>query len=487
MLKEMSNNRCSVFRTTGLKMKIVGIALSITALIIAFAIYESKTTGIYKYVFILPLLFTTINFLFLNIYNRLTIVTIIVITMEFIRYVLTPLVLMIENYPKGLYTYSFNNEKMVNAILTMAIEIIAIYFALYKTRRYSDIVIDDKALVRRIVDKENYSKLGISSYAIILFTIAIFLMFPAVRNIYSFIFSGELDSLTYVTSSMMDSLPGGVGWLGSTFGEITRYILLENILLALFKENLKKQKKKYFFISIAIIMLNMIFVTSSMVISLLASIVLFFQVYILYPQDRKKFIKFSIILGEVAILAVIFSYLKNVLSYQSLSQMIQDYTNGYYNIYQAQCAYEKYNLGIIDKIMMLFLGDGIANISPINIFFHVVNSSDIFNNYLYGRKFNGGAVLPFVSQWTYYFTPVIGSFFSALPVIYAKKVEKKWRNGDGNILVLGMLSLVLALTPFMYNTPTFIHIITMSIIPLWVAAKANKIFAFKIRSKTFLT
>lgn len=45
MLKEMSNNRCSVFRTTGLKMKIVGIALSITALIIAFAIYESKTTG----------------------------------------------------------------------------------------------------------------------------------------------------------------------------------------------------------------------------------------------------------------------------------------------------------------------------------------------------------------------------------------------------------------------------------------------------------
>ena len=68
-----------------------------------------------------------------------------------------------------------------------------------------------------------------------------------------------------------------------------------------------------------------------------------------------------------------------------------------------------------------------------------------------------------------------------------KKIEKKWRNGDGNILVLGMLSLVLALTPFMYNTPTFIHIITMSIIPLWVAAKANKIFVFKMRSKTFLT
>ena len=111
----------------------------------------------------------------------------------------------------------------------------------------------------------------------------------------------------------------------------------------------------------------------------------------------------------------------------------------------------------------------------------MVNSSDIFNHYLYGKRFNGGAVLPYVSQWVYYFSPVLGPILSAIPIVWAKKVEKKWRNGEGNILVMGMLALVLALTPFMYNFPTLIHILSMSIFPLWLAAKANSIFILKIK------
>ena len=88
------SNRYSVFRTKGLRVKTIGVGLSIMALIVAYMVIESKTTGIYKYIFVLPILFAIINLFFLDIYNKLTITTIIVIVMEFIRYVLTPVVLM---------------------------------------------------------------------------------------------------------------------------------------------------------------------------------------------------------------------------------------------------------------------------------------------------------------------------------------------------------------------------------------------------------
>ncbi|MCH1618623.1 hypothetical protein M0P28_04730 [Streptococcus pasteurianus] len=474
------SNRYSVFRTKGLRVKTIGVGLSIIALIIACMIIDSKTIEIYRYIYILPLLFAIINFLFLDIYNKLTIVTTIVIIMEFIRYVLTPAILLKEKYPRGLYTYVFNSSTMINTLLIMTIELVVIYFVLYKYRGYSDVSVNDDLLVNKMMSTKNYSILRVSSYAIILFTVILYGAFPAIRNSYSFIFSGELDSLTDNTLVAMKSIPSGVGWLGSICGEITRYILLEYILLRFFKNDCKKHKNRYVIISIVIIIANILIVSSSMVISLLASIVLLFQIYIFYPRYRKKFMILGIAVGGTGVIIIIYSYLQNVLMYHSLSQMIQDYTNGYYNIYQAQCAYDKCGLSIIEKIEMLFLGDGIANISPINIFFNVINSSDIFNNYLYGMKFNGGAVLPFCSQWTYYFTSIIGPFFSAVPIIYAKKIEKKWKNGDGNIVVLGMSSLVLALTPFMYNTPTLIHIVTMSIIPLWIASEMNARLVFRI-------
>ena len=474
------SNRYSVFRTKGLRVKTIGVGLSIMALIVAYMVIESKTTGIYKYIFVLPILFAIINFLFLDIYNKITIVTTIVIIMEFIRYVLTPVVLMKEKYPKGLYNYVFNSSKMYNTLVIMTIELVVIYFVLYKYRGYSNTSNDDDLLIKKMVSTKNYSKLRLSSYAIILFTLILYCSFPAIRNSYSFIFSGELDSLTYNTSIAMESLPSGVGWLGGVCGEISRYILLEYILLRFFKSDCKKHKNKYVFLSIIIVMVNILIVSSSMIISLLGSIVLLIQIYIFYPRYRKKFVLLGIIAGGIGGIILIYSYLQNVLTYHSLSQMLQDYTNGYYNIYQAQCAYDKCGLSIIEKIEMLFWGDGIANISPINIFFNVINSSDIFNNYLYGMKFNGGAVLPFCSQWTYYFTSIIGPFFSAVPIIYAKKIEKKWKNGDGNIVVLGMSSLVLALTPFMYNAPTLIHIVTMSIIPLWIASEMNARLVFRI-------
>lgn len=468
----------TTIKTSGLRLKSIGASLSLAAVCIAIFVFDSKPTGMYLYMPVLPLVFAVVNILFLQIYNNITIVTIIVVLMEFIRYVVTPLIVMIEGYPKGLYTYSFSSDIMANTIIIMVMEILAIYYALYTCRNFSDIRIDDKLFIDKILQKKNYASIKITSVLIIAFTVILFLIFPGVKSIYSFIFSNDMDTLVYRTSSALDSLPRGVGWLANAFGEATRYIVIQYIIIKMFRKSCVRPKNRYFYLSAIIIVLNMMVGTSSMVISLTASIVLLFQLYILYPKERKLFLVVGITIGSIASIALVFTYLQNVLTYQSLSQMIQDYTNGYYNIYQAQFAYEVRGLNLFEKLEMLFFGDGIANISPINIFFDTENSSDIFNYYLYGTEFNGGAVLPYVSQWVYYFSPVIGPFFSTIPIYLSKRMEMKWRNGEGNILVMGMLTLVFALTPFMYNFPTFIHILTMNIIPLWIASKANEKFVF---------
>lgn len=472
----MKNSRYFGFKTQGLKIQFIGVLLSIFALYIAFVVYKSNTKGIYQYIYFLPILFAFTNLIFIDIYKRITIVSSIIILMEFIRYVLTPLILMEDNYPIGLYTFRYDKSSMLTSIFIMIFEILVIFYSLYRCRRYSDIVKTDDELVNSIVCYKNFSTFRISSYVILIITLIIFLSFPSLKNIYSFLLSDNIATLTDSTAAAVISLPSGVGWFGSVLGDTSRYILLEYIMFYFFKKDCSMQKNKNIIIPVILIIINMMFVSSSMIISLLSSIVLLLQMYILFPRFRKLFITFSVSLGVIIIFIIIMSYLKNALTYHSLSQMIQDYTNGFYNIYQSQCAYRFYSLGFTDKYTMLFLGDGIANISPFDVLFNTIDSSDIFNYYLYGMKFNGGAVLPFVSQWSYYFTPLIGPLFSAIPIIYAKKMEYRWRNGEGNLLISGMLALIFALTPFMYNTSTLIHIVTMIILPLWLASKCNEVF-----------
>ena len=458
------------FKINGLNSKSLGVILSLISFFIFAAVLKKTTSGIYKYIFLLPFMFALINIIFINIYNKLTLITFIVVFVEFVRYVITPLILMIEGYPKGLYTYVYDENIIYNTTLIMMIEIIIIYSVLYIFRNYSNTKINEKAFFMKIMRNENCASFSFFSFVIVSFTIFLFLIFPDCKNIYHFIF---LDDLSNNIINNLDSLPKGIGWLANLLGDMSKCIISEYMIIRFYKKYNKKQNLKYIVFSVLFILINALFVTSSLVVSMLPSVVFLFQVYIFYPKYRKLFLIFGFTMGIGVFIIIIFNHIGTALTYHSFSQMIQDYTNGYYCIYQAQCAYLHVDLGFLDKIQMLFIGDGIANISPFNIFFNTVNSSNIYNYYLYGMKFNGGAVLPFVSQWVYYFTPIIGPLFSSIPIILAKTLEKKWYNCNGNFLFSGIASLVFALAPFMYNMPTIIHIFTIFVIPLWITLKIN--------------
>jgi hypothetical protein len=122
---------------------------------------------------------------------------------------------------------------------------------------------------------------------------------------------------------------------------------------------------------------------------------------------------------------------------------------------------------------MFFIGDGIGNINLVSILIDGTNSSNIYNYYIYGEAFNGGAVLPLVSQMSFYFSPIIGPIFSFACILLAKKLESASLNSNGNVMIGQFCAFVFAATPFMYNYSTLIHILTIVALPLWICSYIN--------------
>ena len=66
-------------KTNGIRIKSCGIILSMISLIVGFIISDTNPKGMYMYIPLLPFIFAFVNIVFLKIYDKITIVTIIVI------------------------------------------------------------------------------------------------------------------------------------------------------------------------------------------------------------------------------------------------------------------------------------------------------------------------------------------------------------------------------------------------------------------------
>ena len=161
------------------------------------------------------------------------------------------------------------------------------------------------------------------------------------------------------------------------------------------------------------------------------SLVFAYQIFKLYPKFRKKLLIFGSFIGIMFIFVVVIFYWKNSLSRHTFSHMIQSYTNGFYSIYQSRNVYIDSKIDVISKIGMFLWGDGLSNLIVISRFAtSSTNTSDLYNFYLYGKNFNGGMVVPLVSQAAYYFSILIGPLFSFGCIYLMKKLEyfsKNWK------------------------------------------------------------
>lgn len=446
----------------------IGVMISVLAFIVGIMTLDDPNKDIYMYFPIVTLFFAVFNLIFIDIYRNMTWVTMIVVAFMFLRYCVALFILHDEHYPRGLYTISVDQGRSASVAAVMVYEIVCIYLGLYVGKQKYKIQVDDTTYIDSLLTNRNFSNLNVALIFTVFFTVALFVVYPSLLNNYSFIINSELDQMTGNIISSQAGLPSGMRWLGYTLGEATRYVVLEFIILGLYKQYLKNGEKAslYWWISVLITVVNAVITTQRMMLGIFMSLVLFYQVYQLYPRKRKLYITFGIVIGVLGILLITLTYWANTLQYQAMSQMIQGYTNGYYNVYQAYSAYNRANISILDKIEMFFVGDGLGNVNLISLFINGMNSSNIYNYYIYGREFNGGAVLPLVAQMSFYFSAFLGPIFSYIIILLAKKNEMKALSGQGVVLIRQFCAFSLAATPFMYNYSTLIHILTVVALPL---------------------
>lgn len=474
MTQKKVENRYNLYALRENQYYLIGVFLSIIAIVIVFLGWRHQEKGIYEYFFLLPLFYGVLNILFIKVYKNITLCTAIVLILMFIRYTLTAFILLLDKYPQGVYFIQTSKEVSLSTAVIMIYEMLIIYctlfFIIVPHRNTST-----EIYISKVNTRYNFSKLNILVIGFIVFTILIHIVYPSLLTSYNFILNGELDSLAQNSEISQQNLPGGMRWIGFMCGTIARYVVLEWFILFCFKQYSQTQKTKYWFYSVGVITANMLVTNSMQLVGIIYSLVMFYQIYRLYPEKRKAMFRIFGVAGASFFIYFMFIYWANSLEYHSLSQMIQGYTNGFYNVYQSKFAYESLNQDFFEKVQMLIVGDSLGNINIVNRWIQAINSTQCYNNYIYGvNSAGGGAIVPLVAQMTYYFGKIVGPWTSFAFIFLMKKYEAKSYNAEGNILLNSFLSVLFAITPFVYNYSIVLHVLTVTVIPIWGIAWLNR-------------
>lgn len=471
MLRYRFNNLENIRR---LFLLVFIVVLSFSSFVLTFS-----AQGIYSGLWSLPLFFCIFSVLFSNIYNQITLSHIVVIIMMILRYVISPLLLYVEKYPQFDKKYFvYDSDVVFLSLFIMILEMLIIFIELSVNDRKRKKINNEQEFI--INNNSTFARINPASFMLIIITVTLFLIFPSLTSTYKFVFSKNLDA--YLSDSTVENLklPFGVNWLGYVLGEVTRFVIIEWLLVKLYLKHVKTGGKIYWIISILIISINAMFTTDRIALGLMLSLVFYSMVYRLYPDYRKKLNLFIIICGFVSILTIVYSYLGFSINTGGLAHTIECYVGGYREVYQSISAYNSVNLSVIDRIEMFFVGDGISKVVILSSFLRPsLNSSDIYNYYLNQTSFNSGRVVPMISQSAYYFSIVLSPIVSYICMRLMNKFESKASYDSSNMSINLYASLIFAVAPFMYSFSVLIHVFTNVILPLWAVSKINTYFVLK--------
>lgn len=456
----------------------VGLLISAISLIIFILIIfdENKYKSIFLYIHFIPLMYSIFNLLFINVYSKLSVGRIIVLVLMFIRYCLTPLIIYREGYPTGIYNLVESSEIALFSTFLMCYEMLIIFIVLNHIGR-KKAGFKDEVTVKDIVCKNNFSKLNIFVMLLILLTIFIYIIFPSLFSNYYFIFTSGANKVSEIELSQ-SNLPFGMGWIGFTLGEVTRYVLISWVILNIFQRSQRFGHKRFYcLLSLGIIMGNAMFITSRQMLDLMITVAFCTLVLKLYPSERRNLYKLFILGGSLIFVEFLLKYWETSLTYQSFAAMIQGYTNGFYNVYQSNYAYQEYGHNFGHKYLMFIFGDTLMSVNVLNYFLNRIftfdTSSNILNYFLYGPHINGGQVVTMLSQCNYYFSFLLAPIGSAISILLMDHFEKKALQKGNSFIAVKFFAFIFALAPFMYNYTTLIHICTLLYLPLYFISKLN--------------
>lgn len=405
----------------------------------------------YKYVYLLPLLFTIVSFIKM-IWTPKGVIIAVIDCIYFVRLVLINFMVVYSGWYEGRSTLSpaLENYKMSIFLLLAEYIIINIYYVIII--RKNDINLRNRNLELKI-EKDN-----VKDYVYLMFILINVIMVYFNRDNISILGIGQSDNAQVMGGDEASSL----STLISISMYVAKYIVLGFIIRYFYRKYLINQSNLYVLNSVVIVLLiNMIFIGHNRMDAMLPIISSLILLNYLY---RKKMVIFNVIMVGFAILALYFiSILRNTFQYNitnDINSLITDYLQVYFGgIYNIALSLEISNLNN-NSNFITFLYDLVRPFLGLNFLWRsetVQMSTTLFNFRIFGKYDHVTQIIPLVGQF-YLVFGALAVVIAPLIIMLLLKFFLKILKGSNFIDSIIIIPIVIRLCfTFFQNISIFIN------------------------------
>lgn len=442
--------------------------ISLVSVIISMYIFFSpnKIEG-YENLFLLPLSFSILNMFFFTVYAKLNNIGVLAImSLEIIRMVITPLVICLGNY-KTAMPYSVN-KNISFAIFLMVYELLVVFIVLTISNKINQT--GNKIKKKKIIKGSLLKKIII---VMLIFLIGVMLIYPNSTTTFKTIFELQTDTFTTWAGTGANRYSVGsferiITTLFTMMFTWMRY-LLPTYFIIIIRKKFGKQLLGLIF-TCFIICLQMLFITATIMESILCAFVLFIVLTKCYPERRRVLIKLALFL--LVFLIVIYFLSRFMVRFGSKGNMLEfisDNINAYVG-------------GVANVAGMIDIDSQYKN----STLFYNVYGAIPFNNTLFGLSgdklsaiFNmtvgtrDGQIPTTIGASWYYFGTFLAPLESAIYTRFSLKYGNKALN-ERNVwkfMTYVLVTLMMAMGFTTYNSAIVLNYITTLIIPLLLLSK----------------
>lgn len=459
--------------------------IALASLITISIAFDDNLRDGYQSLWLLPLSFTLVSMFTINIMNSLprNLSVAIIWGGYFVRFVLTPLLLMIGNYQVTFRTLTTGNIE--SAILLMAYEIFVVFICLeiyLKKNKHYSIAMNLNEIDLKL---EETKILHFGLIILSLICISILFYIPQLRDSFTWIFSNKHDiaNLDYNidTIAIRGTIKRALSSLFVFIFNIIRYLIPIYLLKITYKRF--GNTKLGYVLSLIICVSPFMVISGSNVQPFIGLIINVVMMSKLYPYKSENLKKIFSILGVVLLSLILMSKLiiigdsRGLSGIDSLGLTLNAYFPGVGNAAAA------FNIIDDNKFKTLFY-DVFSTIPFRNSIFPSIASEEVTLTFLFNRyNVISGNIIPCISGSKHYLgfflAPLIPLFLACFSV--KMKIKAESSNNYWMYFYFMFFSIRVAMIPNLYNHISFINVAINQFLPMYLAIVfINRI---KVRNK----
>jgi hypothetical protein len=436
-------------------------------------LFDLKQPTAYSYLFLLPCMFFLFSSLFGNVIFKIqkyNIGVFIIVVQMYIRNVITPLVMRFGDYTSIFIIKDASN--IYNAVFLMIYEMVSCFFVIYFfvqrkiKRERAPLQINIRPFKTSIAS----TVLFILSLLCVVLWFAVPLVQGAYRTIFELVASSRKDSSYDYTQY---AVSGSISRIGATLFyflfSILRVAIPAQIIMRL---AVRKKNTIRFYISLFIILLQLLFIPEAVAVPVITIFILFIIVFDLYPQKRYALYLLVISLPTFVIVVFAMEYTKISAWYgfknisQYMSYWFNSYVTGVDNVAMSNMLPERNRIVILLHTIISAIPFR-TTILPQTIGWDTINT--LFNE----LPRCGGQIVSTIGAGQYFFSfifaPIPSIIFTYISVYYGNKY--KTTNNVWKRIAYLYMCIEVALGLGFYNIPiTLVHIVEVGI-PLLLIAR----------------